>query len=91
MSTRMNRLRYPNCFAPLSIMILSAHGEVIVVGSFICSVRTHHIQEFFKARASRTSIRGQSGSSVMQRCGRYPRGLALLDMEMRMGGISQAP
>lgn len=28
-------------------MILSAHGEVIVVGSFICSVRTHRIQELF--------------------------------------------
>lgn len=76
----------PILFRPFSIV----HGGVIVVGSFICCARTHRIGEFFKAQASRTCIRGQSGSSVMQRCGCYPRGLALLDMEMRVGGISQA-
>lgn len=67
-----------------------AHGEIIVWGSFICCVRTQRAGEFFKAQASRTCIRSQSGSSVMQRCGRYPQGLALLDMEMRVGGIWQA-
>lgn len=46
--------------------------------------------EIFKAKTSRTSIRGQSGSSVMQQCSRYLRALASLDMEIRGGGKSHA-
>lgn len=65
-----------------------AHCEVISVASFICSACVYHRKQFFKAQASRTTIRGQSRSSVMQRCGCHPQGLALL--EMRVGGISQA-
>lgn len=69
-------------------MILNAHGEVTVEGSFICGVCVQYI--IYSVYASVICIRGKTESNVMK-SGYYPQGLTLLDMEMRVGEISQAP